>query len=366
MPEMSKIELRTMNDPGMPCGSAVPSAGSTATGAEAQKEHRASGQWVELTERFSFTFAGLFLGAVSFRCLALQRPLGAPPYPLEPSFFDLPPEGVRALHICSRTISAKLPRLSRVGRWICYVPLQGTRFFIDLNGSFEAYLGKFRERSRHYMKRNVRRFARACGGSVLWREFRDVGDMAEFHRLASEVSRKTYQHRLLHAGIDTSPSFWEELIRGATAGHVRGYILFRQQTPIAYMYCRARGCDLVFEKTGFDPLLAAHSPGFVILWFALQRLFADGEFRRFDFGEGEYPHKEHMATDSVEVAELYCFPWGFRNGALVAMHSAVVGAAQLFASTLEIFGLKQRLKRVIRLGIPRALRRWPRARERAR
>jgi CelD/BcsL family acetyltransferase involved in cellulose biosynthesis len=170
----------------------------------------------------------------------------------------------------------------------------------------------------------------------------------------------------LRAKSHAKPTSIGCFIRGATAGQVRGYILFRQETPIAYMYCRARGCDLVFEKTGFDPLLAAHSPGFVILWFALQRLFTDGEFRRFDFGEGEYPHKEHMATGSVEVAELYCFPWGFRNGALVAMHSAVVGAAQLLAFTLEIFGLKQRLKRVIRRGIPRALRSWSRARERAR
>jgi CelD/BcsL family acetyltransferase involved in cellulose biosynthesis len=328
----------------------------TMPGAAAQEDNRPNEHWVELPERFSFTFAGVFLGAVSFRCLILQRPLGEPPYPLEPSLFEQLPDDVRGLHICSQPISAKQPRVSRLGRGIRYVPLQGRRFFIDLNGSFEAYLGKFRERSRHYMKRNVRRFARSCGGSVLWREFRDATDMAEFHSLASEVSRKTYQHRLLRSGIDTSSSFREEMVRGAVAGHVRGYILFRQQTPIAYMFCQARGSDLVFEKTGFDPSLAAHSPGFVLLWFALQRLFADREFRRFDFGEGEYPHKEHMATDSVDVAEIYCFPWNFRNVALVVMHSAVVTAAHLLTSTLNILGIGQRLKKMIRHRTPRALR----------
>jgi CelD/BcsL family acetyltransferase involved in cellulose biosynthesis len=324
--------------------------------AAAQQDSRANGQWIELAERFRFTFAGLFLGAVSFRCLTLQRPLGEPPYPLDPSLFDRLPQGVRALHIGSQTISAKLPRVSRLGRGIRYVQLQGTRFFIDLNGSFDTYLGKFRERSRHYMKRNVRRFTRACDGSVLWREFRDATDMAEFHSLASEVSRKSYQHRLLRAGIDTSPAFREELLRGAVAGRVRGYILFRQQTPIAYMFCQARCGDLVFEKTGFDSAFAAHSPGFVICWFALQRLFADGEFRRFDFGEGEYPHKAHLATGSVEVAEIYCFPWNFRNVALVVTHSTVVGAANLLTSTLKILGIAQRLKKMIRHQIPRALR----------
>jgi Acetyltransferase (GNAT) domain len=356
MREMPRIEHRPVDEPGMPRESAAPSAGLTTPGAAAQRDNRASGQWVELRERFSFTFAGLFLGAVSFRCLTLQRPLGEPLYPLEPSLFERLPDGVCGLHICSQPISAKLPRVSRLGRGICYVPLQGRRFFIDLNGSFEAYLGKFRERSRHYMKRNVRRFARACGGSVLWREFRDATDMAEFHGLATEVSRKTYQHRLLRAGFDTSSSFREEIIRDASAGHVRGYILFREQTPIAYMFCRARGSDLVFEKTGFDTSLAAHSPGFVLLWFALQRLFAGGEFRRFDFGEGEYPHKEHMATGSVDVAEIYCLPRKFRNVALVVMHSAVVTAANLLTSTLKTLGIAQTLKKIIRHKIPRILR----------
>lgn len=309
------------------------------------------GQWIEVPECFRFTFAGLFLGAVSFRCLTLRRPLGQPPYPLDPSLLDLLPEGVRALHIGSQAISAQLPRVWRLGRGICYVPLQGKRFFIDLNRSFEAYLAKFSGKSRTEMRRNVRRFARACTGSALWREFRDATGVADFHSLASEVSRKTYQHRLLRSGIDTSPSFREELIHSAIMGHLRGYILFHQQTPIAFMLCRARGGDLVFEKGGFDPSFAEHSPGFVLLWFALQRLFSDSEFRRLDFGEGAYPYKEYLATGSLEVAEIYCFPWHWRNAALVVVHSAVAGAANLLRSVLEILGVAQRLKKMTRHGI---------------
>ena len=249
---------------------------------------------------------------------------------------------------CSQTISAKLPRVSRLGRGICYVPLQDTRFFIDLNGSFEAYLGKFNKKTRETMRRKIRLFTRASNGSVEWREFRCAEDMAEFHSLASEVSRKTYQHRLLRAGIDPSPSFREEMVRGAIEGHLRGYILFRQQKPIAYMFCRARCGDLVLEKMGFDPSFAADSPGFVLFWFALQRLFASGDFHRLDLVTGAYPYKAHLATGSVEVAEIYCFPWNFRNAALVFMHSAVAGAANLLRSALEALGIARRLKYMIR------------------
>ena len=299
----------------------------------------------------SFTFAGIFVGAVCFRCMMLVRPLGQPPYPLKRSLCELLPEGIRALHICSQTISEELPRVFRLGRGICYVPLQGKRLFIDLNGSFDDYLSKFGSKTRETIRRKIRRFTQACNSSVPCREFRDPREVAEFHCLANEVSRKTYQHRMLRAGIDTSPLFREEMVRSAIDNQLRGYVLFHQQMPIAYMLCQARCGDLVVEKMGFDPAFAAHSPGAVLLYLALQHLFAGKEFRRFDLGEGAYPYKEQMATGSIEVAEIYYFPTNFRNAVFVAMHSAVAGASSLLRSMLEAGGLLRGLKNMRHRGI---------------
>lgn len=66
-----------------------------------------------------------------------------------------------------------------------------------------------------------------------WREFCSASDMTEFHRLASEVSTKSYQHRLLRAGIDGSLTFRENIIRDALEDRVRRYILFHRVVPIA-------------------------------------------------------------------------------------------------------------------------------------
>src|SRR5206468_11401568 len=112
----------------------------------------------------------LFAGATSFRCMTLFGSLGRRAYPLTPEVFDILPKGVRAVHICSQTISAKLPRISRLGRGICYVPLQGRRFFIDLNGSFEAYLAKFSAKTRNTIRRKLRRLTLASDGTIEWRE----------------------------------------------------------------------------------------------------------------------------------------------------------------------------------------------------
>jgi Acetyltransferase (GNAT) domain len=326
--------------------SATPSGALGIGAATAGEGSVCNGEWVEQSRDMTFTFAGIFLGSVRFRCITLLRPLHQLPYRLSLSLLDQLPEGVHALHI-SQAISTKLPRVSLFKRGIYYVPLQGRRFFIDLSGPFEAYLGKFKTKKRSEIRRQIRRFTQARNCCL--REYRDGKDITEFHSLAREVSRKTYQHRLLCAGIEASPSsFREQIVRNGTSCRWRGYILFRQQMPIAYNFCQERCGDLVGCSMGFDPSFAADRPGALLFWLVLQRLFAGGEFRRLDLGEGEYPFKEHLATGGVDVAEIYYFPWNFRNCGFVALHSTLAAATNLLNFTLEIFGIGQRLKKMIR------------------
>lgn len=298
----------------------------------------------------TFTFAGLFFGAVNFRCLTLVRALDQPAHPVTAALFHLLPPGVRALHL-SQPTAVRLRRISRLGRGICYVPTQGKRYFIDLNGSFDNYLRKFNRKSRYNLRRTIRHFTDISGGSVKWREFRSASDMTEFHRLAVEVSRQSYQHRMLREGIDTSLTFRGEIVEMAVEDRVRGYILFHLGRPIAYLLCRARGTDLAVEKAGFDSSVAAYAPGTVLYYFMIARLMSADRFRRLDFGPGEYSYKAHLATGSIDVAEIYYFPYTLRNAALVVLHTGVSGAGDLLRSTLEFLGVAQRLKTMVRHGI---------------
>jgi hypothetical protein len=43
--------------------------------------------------------------------------------------------------------------------------------------------------------------ALAKGSRMEWRGFRSASDMPDFHRVASEVSGRSYQRRMLRAGI---------------------------------------------------------------------------------------------------------------------------------------------------------------------
>jgi hypothetical protein len=344
---MSNIEQMPSTEPtGAPGNEHGASPGSMTMPAVAQDpDSGADGPWVALKERLPFVFNGIFLGTVIVRSMTLFRQLGQPPLPINPSLFGRIPESARALHISGQTISAKLPRVSLLSNGLCYVLSQDKRFFIDLSGSFEAYLGKLNKRWRYTIRRKLKLFSQIPDGVSRWREYRSPTDIAEFYHLAGEVFRKTWQHRQLRWEMDASQ---EELISRATGSRSRGYILFHEQTPIAYILCQAWHGDLVLRKVGFDQLFGSESPGSVLLWLVIEQLFTNTEFRRLDFGVGAMPYKAHFATGSIEAAEIYCFPWNFRNVALVFSHAALNEVATAVRSTLQALGVAQRLKKMIR------------------
>jgi Acetyltransferase (GNAT) domain len=283
--------------------------------------------------------------------MILMRVLGEPEYPITSGLLDLIPPGVRALQIRSQPIAAHLPRISRIGRGIRYVPTQGRRFFIDLDGSLNAYLAKFKKKARYTIKRTIRIFAEFSGDSVQWQEYSHPAQMPEFRALAIKVSRKSYQHRQLRAGLDDSPSYWDEIVSCAADDRMRGHILFSRGTPVAYSLCRAFSDVLVCEKVGFDPAYAAYSPGLVLFYLVLQRLFSGDRFRCFDLGPGEYPYKARFATASIFTAEIYYFPFTYRNAWLVGVHTGFNVAEDLLKSILSSMELKRALKKVLRRGL---------------
>ena len=110
--------------------------------------------------------------------------------------------------------------------------------------------------------------------------------MQELHTRASAVSTKTFQQRLLDAGMPQEPDFPSELERLAAMGRVRGFILLLKHNPIAYSLWYAHDNTLTLDKTGFDPKYAELDPGTVLMYLSLQALFAEHCFQILDFGSG--------------------------------------------------------------------------------
>jgi CelD/BcsL family acetyltransferase involved in cellulose biosynthesis len=301
--------------------------------------------------RLKFLAGEIPLGSLSFPSVELDGPFdareGAEAGPAPP--FDRFPDGVEVVKVPSLPISERLPRLTLLPGCIRYVPAQYRRFVVDLRGlTFEDYLGKFSSKSRANLRKKVRRFAEHSGGAVAWREFRRPEEMAEFHRLARRVSERTYQERLLRSGLPDGAEFLGDLQRRAALDQVRGYLLSHGDRPVAYLHCPARGEDLLYAHVGHDPEYNPWSPGTVLIYHALERLFAEGRFRLLDFTEGEGEHKAFFATRGVLCADVYYFRRRPRHLAVLGLHSGLQVSSRAAAGLLDAIGLKRRVKKLLR------------------
>jgi CelD/BcsL family acetyltransferase involved in cellulose biosynthesis len=216
--------------------------------------------------------------------------------------------------------------LSFDNKAIRYASYRGKRFFIDLSrGSFEVYLDKFSGKTRNTLKRKVRRFAQHSGGQIDFRCYTTPKEMIEFRQHAIAVSLLTYQ-RKIGWSLPEDEHFKARLIEEAKDGRVCGFLLMHEGRPVAYAFCRIESDIISYALLGHDPSLGAFSPGTVLLYLVIQRLFATAKFRVFDFGGMAADYKSFFATDSVDYVKVTWFPITAKNLIFVLAHYAVLGA----------------------------------------
>jgi len=259
------------------------------------------------------------------------------------------PASVAGTLISSKPVRAPLPRLCVLPDAIRYVPQHYERFYVDVRGSFAEYLDKFSAKSRATLRRKLKRFAGVCGGTIEWREFRQPDAMESFYGLARAVSEKTYQERLLGVGLPADPQFRQELHALARQDRARGYILFHHAQPIAYLFCSLRDGGLVlYRYLGYDPQFRRWSPGTLLTYLVLEKLFTEGGARVFDFTEGGGAQKQFFATGSTQCADVYELRRTVANYLVVVLHAAADSVSTAAVRLLDAIGLKARVKRFVR------------------
>ncbi|MCB1734737.1 MAG: GNAT family N-acetyltransferase [Gammaproteobacteria bacterium] len=245
-------------------------------------------------------------------------------------------------------LEGELPAITPMGDFLRYVPLQYLHSHIDLTMSFEDYQQKFSSKTRATLNRKVRKFAQHCGGELHWKAYVSRDDMDEFFRHARAVSARTYQERLLDAGIPGSDSFIANARTLADEDRLRAYILFDGDRPVSYLYCPVHASVLIYAYLGYDPDYARLSVGTVLQWLALESLFAEGKFRAFDFTEGQSDHKRLFATHQQQRGNVYFLRHTIGNRLLVSAHHRTDLLSAWFGNQFDRFGLKARIKRLIR------------------
>lgn len=254
--------------------------------------------------------------------------------------------------IRSLPIIGKQPAISRRNDYLCYVSSQYPHYYIDMRGMpFSEYTSKFSSKTRSTLNRKVRKYAEYCGGNISWKVYKAPGEMLEFFRLARAVSKITYQERLLDEGLPDSDEFCQQMEELAHQDRVRGFILFYQDKPISYLYCPVTNGVLIYAFLGYDPTYMNFSVGTVLQWLALQHLFEERTFQFFDFTEGQSEHKKLFATHNIQCANVFFLRANMRNRFLLHGQRTVDNISAVIGGKLDQFGLKSKVKKMMRFGI---------------
>ena len=245
-------------------------------------------------------------------------------------------------------VAEVLSPIAVAGEYLRYVQLQYRHCIIDFQSSFEDYQKKFSSKTRSTINRKVRKYAEHSGGTPSWKTYRTVEELREFLPLAREVAKKTYQEKLLDAGIPESEWFVREMESLAAQDHVRAYILFDRERPVSYLYCPVEDGTLIYAYLGYDPDYMKLSVGTVLQWLAVEQMFGEGCFRYFDFTEGESDHKRLFATHEMLCANVLFLKNTLRNRILAHSHWQTGRFSGWIGATLDKFGIKAKVKKFLR------------------
>ena len=198
----------------------------------------------------------------------------------------------------------------------------------------------------------MRKFEQASGGTIRWSCYRTPQEIEEFYALARSVSARSYQERLLDAGLPGGDAFREAMIRAAGEGNIRGYLIFLDAEAIAYLYCPIRDGVVQYAYLGYLLEFTDLSPGTVLLWLTMEDLFKEGGHRVFDFTEGgarsKHGQKRLFATGSVQCADVYVLRFTLANAGIVLAHAGVEWIVVRTGKLLEAAGVKRGVRRVVR------------------
>ena len=298
-----------------------------------------------------FSLGSLLLFAPTFQAFVFDGHFEA--LPLDPDESSLllsrcGPE-VRCVLVNSHPMdSPSIPHIVWGRQYFRYAPAQYRRFYIELKGDFEDYMKRFSSTRRKHLKQALKYFTVFSGGQVDWREYRNTGDMSEFHQHAREISRKTYQELVADSGIPDGEAFTGKLNQLAAEDRVRGYVLFHDQQPVAYQFWVVSNGTLECKFIGYDPAYREYAPGNVLLLLTVERAFATKSFGRLDLGKAEYPYKETFSSGYLHCADIYYFRPTFANALLISGHFLLNAVSMSGGYLLDGLRLRAPIRKLVR------------------
>lgn len=219
------------------------------------------------------------------------------------------------------------------------------RHGIALPASFALYAAKFTAKTRGNRVRECKNLQRR--GTVELVCYREASGIEAFLAQAETISARSYQHRLLSAGLPPRARLRPRLEVAARHGWLRSYVLRCGGEPCSYILGYQYGGRYHYMAVGYDPAWRQYGVGTVLQWMVLQEMFAHDPPAFFDFGPAA-PQKEYFGNFSYEEATLLLFRPGLAPGLMRSLHQGSRWLSVAAAQTLTRYQLKGPVRRLLR------------------
>lgn len=283
----------------------------------------------------------------------VRRQLSVVPHGLDAALAGgaavLPPAGRDGWLL--RSLPAQhLPALrAQLGGWLFAVRQHYPRHYIAMQGgSFDDWWQGFSAKTRSTLSRKARRLGDQFEGGFTVRSYRTPAEVAEFMEIAGDLSRRTYQARLMQAGLPCDEADVAQAVAAAADDKIRAFLLFAGGRAIAYLYLPVERDVLIYAYLGYDPDCADLSPGTVLHVEAMRALYGENRFRAFDFTEGDGAHKAQFGRATIACADILILRPTLRNRLTLAAMQGIDSAAARGKAVLDHLGLRAKVKALIR------------------
>jgi hypothetical protein len=267
----------------------------------------------------------------------------------DPPAGELKQGGWRIAMVYSYPVSKKLSKIVFRKGYICYTLRHYRRFYIKTDRTFDKYLERFRGKTLSTLRRKAKRVSGSCQSTPPLKVYTTEEEMREFIGIAGEISRKTFQYRLLNQGLQESDEYRNDFLVRADEKRIAGLILYAEDRPVAYNLCPIYGNGvMIYYYTGYDPDYATYSPGTVLQYWTIETACKLDHVSYYDLCTGEGKHKELFADDYKYCADTLYFPINPWYLFIVLANAAYDGSMGMVKFLIRRLGKTDQIKKAIR------------------
>ncbi|TAN03009.1 MAG: GNAT family N-acetyltransferase [Rhodanobacteraceae bacterium] len=221
--------------------------------------------------------------------------------------------------------------------------------FHHFKDSYEAFVNGKPGKLRSQYRTKAKLFHERFGTEYTLKEYRLVDEVSPFLEAASSINKRTYQYRLFDEEVNNDTETRSYYASLAQRKNFRSFVLWHQSTPLCFIL-GSQSSDGIFDyrKTGYDPTWRECFPGINCTMQMLMRLYENDRPRVIDFGGGDARYKRLFATDVASSASPILLPDAVFYSPSALMYIASVRLNEVAIAILDRFGVKDRVKRVLR------------------